>query len=203
MGKYLVTAGLAAAFTMTSGAPRQPVDVSSARQPSAKPNTKKPTITKKDRRRVQPGIHRAGPAELAVRDRVARGESAKLERCAAPRAGHHGRAAVGAGDHVGQPRPDRRAEGVQLLSTIAGVDSGRPNSIVVDPRDANVVYMAVLGRWRVEVVRLPVAAGPDVGADDGHAAEPRGRCARDRSRSARHAVRRQRRLRRRAPATRS
>src|SRR5262249_44823767 len=28
---------------------------------------------------------------------------------------------------------------------IAGVDSGRPNSIIADPRDPNVVYMAVSG----------------------------------------------------------
>ena len=80
--------------------------------------------------------------------------------------------------------------------TIASVDSGRPNNIVVDPRDANVVYMAVSGGGVWKTFNF-LSRGADVGADDGHAAEPRGRRARDRSRSSRHAVRRQRRLRRR------
>ena len=61
---------------------------------------------------------------------------------------------------------------------IDAVDSGRPNNIVVDPRDANVVYIAASGGgvWKTfDFTRGRIRRGPD----DGYAAEPRGRRARD------------------------
>jgi hypothetical protein len=45
-------------------------------------------------------------------------------------------------------------------SQIAGVDSGRPNSILVDPRDGNVVYMAVSGGGVWKSLDFLSAAGP-------------------------------------------
>jgi hypothetical protein len=91
-----------------------------------------------DDRRKQPGTHRAGPAERALIDRVARGESDKLlaRRQLAF-------ASVPSTTWVSLGPTDAPNE-VNFFS-IASVDSGRPNSIVVDPRDSNVVYMAVSG----------------------------------------------------------
>jgi hypothetical protein len=96
-----------------------------------------------DSRRRGPGIHRAGPAELALRDRVAREESAKIENRR-----HAGTAAsalpsVPATTWVNLGPTDAPEE-INYLP-IAGVDSGRPNNIVVDPRDPDVVYVAVSG----------------------------------------------------------
>ena len=114
-----------------------------------------------DDRREGPGTHRASPAELAVHDRVAREESRSS------RSKRFNALAVGAVDHVGEPRPDRRAEGVQLLHDRIGVDSGRPNS---DRRRSARRERRVhgdVGRRRVEDVQLPRRRRSDVGADDG------------------------------------
>jgi hypothetical protein len=97
-----------------------------------------------DERRRGPGIHRASSAELALRDRVAREESAKI---AAKRAARGTAAAalpsVPATTWV-NIGPTDAPEEINYYK-IDGVDSGRPNSIVVDPRDPNVVYVAVSG----------------------------------------------------------
>jgi photosystem II stability/assembly factor-like uncharacterized protein len=84
------------------------------------------------------GTHRAGPAELATRNRVAAAESAKL-----------------AAKHVAEKPSVPATSWVSLGPTdapqqfnyykIDAVDSGRPNTILVDPRDANVVYVATSG----------------------------------------------------------
>jgi len=93
---------------------------------------------KHDSRRLGPGTHRATPAELVVRNRVAREEQLKIE---ARRREHA--ASVPSTTWVNLGPTDARQEfnGVP----IDGVDSGRPNQILVDPRDPNVVYMAVSG----------------------------------------------------------
>lgn len=93
-----------------------------------------------DDRRKGPGIHRARPAELAALDRAARAESAKLiarKRALAAQPSVPATTWVNVG-------PTDAPQEVNFFS-IAGVDSGRPNNIVVDPRDGNVVYMAVSG----------------------------------------------------------
>ena len=92
----------------------------------------------KDSRHRGPSTHRASAAELAVRDRVARAEAAKIAARKQPSA-----VSVPADGWVSLGPTDALAEfnGVP----IAGVDSGRPNQILVDPRDANTVYMAVSG----------------------------------------------------------
>ncbi len=101
--------------------------------------------TAEDDRPKGPGIHRAGAAELAVRDRVAREEIAKIEARRLARKAH-GKAAlpsVPATTWVNLGPTDSPQEFNYFA--IAGVDSGRPNNILVDPRDPNVVYMAVSG----------------------------------------------------------
>ena len=91
-----------------------------------------------DDRPHAPGTHRASPKELAVRDRVARAEAAKL---AARR--FNALASVPSTSWVNLGPTDAPQEFNYF--TINGVDSGRPNNIVVDPRDPNIVYMAVSG----------------------------------------------------------
>lgn len=91
-----------------------------------------------DDRRKSPGTHRASPAELAVHDRVAREESRKL-------AVKHFTALPSVPSTTWVSLGPTDAPEEFNFYTIASVDSGRPNNIVVDPRDANVVYMAVSG----------------------------------------------------------
>ena len=91
-----------------------------------------------DDRPHSPGTHRASPKELEVRDRVARAEAAKL---AARR--FNALASVPSTSWVNLGPTDAPQEFNYF--TINGVDSGRPNNIVVDPRDPNIVYMAVSG----------------------------------------------------------
>jgi hypothetical protein len=93
---------------------------------------------KHDSRRLEPGTHRAGPAELAVRNRVAREEQLKIE---ARKREHAVSVPSTTWVSLGPTDAEREFNGV----VIDGVDSGRPNQILVDPRDANVVYMAVSG----------------------------------------------------------
>ena len=95
-----------------------------------------------ERKRVRPSTHRASPAELAVRNRVAAAEAAKAQARAAL-AKQFALPSVPARTWVplGPTDASREYNGVE----IDGVDSGRPNSIVVDPRDPNVVYLAVSG----------------------------------------------------------
>jgi hypothetical protein len=113
-----------------------------------------------DSRSKLPGVHRAGPAELAVRNRVAAAESAKIRARLAEKAkGQVGKAAsVAAIDWVslGPTNAPREFNGFE----IAGVDSGRPNTIVVNPRDPNIVYMAVSGGGVWKTFNFLAPGGP-------------------------------------------
>ena len=101
-------------------------------------------VDERDGRRRSPGVHRAGPKELAVRNRVAAVETAKIERLRRMRAqGLAPRASVAATTWVSLG-PSNAFREFNVVA-IDGVDSGRPNSVVVDPRDPNVVYMAGSG----------------------------------------------------------
>ncbi len=93
----------------------------------------------KDSRHRGPGTHRANAAELAIRNRVAADEAAKA-RAKRPDAAMP---SVPATSWVSLGPTDSLEE--DNFFTIMGVDSGRPNGIAVDPRDANTVYMAVSG----------------------------------------------------------
>jgi hypothetical protein len=117
-----------------------------------------------DSRRASPGTHRAGPNELAVRNRVARAEADKIAdrarlraHAVAPRA-----ASVAASTWVslGPTGAFNEFNGVD----IDGVDSGRLNAVVIDPRDANVVYVAASGGgvWKTFnfLTGSQTAAGP-------------------------------------------
>ncbi|HTJ42355.1 MAG TPA: hypothetical protein VL463_09695 [Kofleriaceae bacterium] len=95
-----------------------------------------------DERSKHPGIHRMSGAELAVRNRVAREESLKIEAQRLARK-NAAKPSVPATSWVNLGPADAPQEFNYFK--IAGVDSGRPNAIVVDPRDPNVVYMAVSG----------------------------------------------------------
>jgi hypothetical protein len=113
-----------------------------------------------DERRRVPGIHRASPAELAVIDRVARAESQKIEARARARRAHPDAAlpSVPSTTWVNLGPTDAPKE--YNYFEIAGVDSGRPNTILVDPRDPDVVYMAVSGGgvWKTFDFQAPDGA---------------------------------------------
>src|SRR5437867_3827453 len=91
-----------------------------------------------DSRRRGPSTHRASPVELAVRNRVAREEVAKI------RARNNALAPAVSGTEWVSLGPTDAPKEYNYFE-IASVDSGRPNNIVVDPRDPNVVYVAVSG----------------------------------------------------------
>src|SRR4051812_24282955 len=153
MPKNLVTAALAgAALVMTSGSLHPIAHVSPPHRPLADKD--------KEGRRVQPGVHRAGPAELAVRNRVAQEESAKLDKLARLRAqGIAPRAtSVSATAWVSLGPSDAFNEFNGI--SVAGVDSGRPNAILVDPRDPNLVYMAGSGGGVWKTFNFLSATGP-------------------------------------------
>lgn len=94
-----------------------------------------------DSRMRGPGTHRAGPAELAARNRIAAQESAKIRARLAE--GQLAKPSVPALSWVSLGPTDAPQEFNYF--TIDSVDSGRPNQIVVDPRDPNVVYVATSG----------------------------------------------------------
>ena len=146
MGRALLVASLAAAVL---GAAAIVVVPRLHRAPAR--SVKRMTGVADDRHRG-PGIHRARPAELAETDRVSRVESAKLL------ARHRSKlASVPATTWVNMGPTDAPQE-VNYF-TIASVDSGRPNSIVVDPRDPDVVYMAVSGGGVWKSFDFQAAAG--------------------------------------------
>jgi hypothetical protein len=90
------------------------------------------------------GLHRASSNELAVIDRWAKIESAKVERQRLERKRLGSKAvSVPALSWVslGPTSSFKEQNGLDLV----GVTSGRPSSIVVDPRDPNVVYIALIG----------------------------------------------------------
>jgi hypothetical protein len=95
-----------------------------------------------------------------VRNRVAQAESGKLQRLALLRA--QGIApfapsvAATAWVSLGPSDAFNEFNGV----TVAGVDSGRPNAILVDPRDPNVVYMAGSGGGVWKTFDFLSATGP-------------------------------------------
>ena len=89
-------------------------------------------------RRIGPGIHRAGAAELAVLDRVTRAEADKIAARKRVRL-----ASVPATSWVSVGPTDAFQEFNDF--EIHGVDSGRPSAILVDPRDPNVVYLSASG----------------------------------------------------------
>jgi photosystem II stability/assembly factor-like uncharacterized protein len=106
-----------------------------------------------DSRRLGPGTHRAGPAELAVRNRVAREEQLKIE---ARKRQHAISVPSTTWVSLGPTDATREFNGVDIDS----VDSGRPNQILVDPRDPNVVYMAVSGGGLWKAFDFLSAGGP-------------------------------------------
>ncbi|MEO7734970.1 MAG: hypothetical protein ABIY55_28710, partial [Kofleriaceae bacterium] len=92
-----------------------------------------------DETRGPRGIRRAGAAELAVTNRVALAESAKIHERAARLRAH---AATVAGSTWVSLGP---TEGSQQVDQVGDVVAGRINDIVVDPRDPDIVYLATSG----------------------------------------------------------
>ncbi len=109
---------------------------------------------KADSRMRRPGTHRAGAAELATRNRMGALEAAKLAR---PE-GVLAKPSVPATSWVSLGPTDAPKEFNYF--TIDSVDSGRPNAIVVDPRDANVVYVATSGGGVWKTFDFLAQAGP-------------------------------------------
>jgi len=161
MGKHAAVAWLAgAALVITSGSPGRPHPAVRRLRGEIEARREGERETDErhvDRRRLEPGIHRAGPAELAVRNRVALEESDKLQHRARLRA-QAALPSVPAATWVSLGPTGARNEfnGVD----IPGVDSGRPNSILVDPRDPNVVYVAVSGGGVWKTFNFLSASGP-------------------------------------------
>jgi photosystem II stability/assembly factor-like uncharacterized protein len=90
-----------------------------------------------DSRMRLPGTHRASPAELAHRNRVAAIEAAKLKAHVAEKPSVPATAWVSLG-------PTDAPQQFNYYR-INAVDSGRPNAIVVNPQDPNIVYVATSG----------------------------------------------------------
>ncbi|HET7505629.1 MAG TPA: hypothetical protein VFK02_31635 [Kofleriaceae bacterium] len=151
MGKTVVMAGLAGAAILLAGSATRVWDLAtSPRPPSTRAPDRRPTghpamPPKRDGRRPRPNVHRAGPAELELRNRVAQAESDKLQLLAQRRAQGFAPAAISVAAtswvSLGPTSAFNEFNGV----AIPGIDSGRPSSIVVDPRDPDVVYVAVSG----------------------------------------------------------
>lgn len=129
---WLVAGGVVATAVVVAGAARTP----SVRE-SDDEEGERFARPEADSRARTPGTHRAGALELATRDRAAVAEAAKI---AARRVA---KTSVPATTWVNLGPTDAPQE-VNYF-TIASVDSGRPNAIVVDPRDPNVVYLATSG----------------------------------------------------------
>jgi hypothetical protein len=158
MGNRAVIAGLSgAALVITSASvstprppPRRVAEATHGREPEREHH-------EADSRRLGPTVHRAGPAELAVRNRVALGESQKLQQRARLRA----QAALPsvpatAWVSLGPTNAVNEFNGVD----IPGVDSGRLNTILVDPRDPGVVYLAASGGGVWKTFNFLSASGP-------------------------------------------
>lgn len=111
-----------------------------------------------ERKRVRPSVHRASPAELAIRNRVAAEEAAKAQARAELAKQPHALPSVPARTWVPLGPTDASRE--YNAVDIPGVDSGRPNGIAVDPRDPNVVYLAVSGGGVWKTFDFLAAAGP-------------------------------------------
>ena len=107
-----------------------------------------------DSRMKRPGTHRASAAELATRNRVGAAEAAKLR----PRPGTLAKPSVPATSWVSLGPTDAPKE--FNFYTINSVDSGRPTAIVVDPRDANVVYVATSGGGMWKTYNFLAGTGP-------------------------------------------
>ena len=158
MGKHVVVAGLATAIlAITSASVHTPRPVPRSRGELER-DERGGRRGEADRRSPDPGTHRAGPAELEVRNRVALEESQKLQQRARLRA-QAALPSVPATAWVSLGPTGARKE-FNGSAIIQGVDSGRPNSIVVDPRDPNVVYVAVSGGGVWKTFDFLSASGP-------------------------------------------
>jgi photosystem II stability/assembly factor-like uncharacterized protein len=113
-------------------------------------------LLKPDSRMRRPGTHRARAEELATRNRVALDESRKL--AAKHAAGVAQKPSVPATAWVSLGPTDAPQE--FNFFKIDSVDSGRPNAIVVDPRDPNVVYIATSGGGVWKTYNFNASAGP-------------------------------------------
>jgi hypothetical protein len=86
------------------------------------------------------GVRRAGAAELAVTNRAALAESAKIHARAAGLRAHAATVAGSTWVSLGPTEGD-----IEQIDQLRDIVSGRINDIVVDPRDPNVVYLATSG----------------------------------------------------------
>jgi hypothetical protein len=89
----------------------------------------------REQRPTEPGVHRAGPAELDVRNRMVAQELTKIAQSQKPSVPATTWVSLGPTNAFKQTN----------FYEIDGVDSGRPASIVVNPKDANIVYLAASG----------------------------------------------------------
>ncbi len=160
MRTRLVLAGLVSAAAVVVGVQVLRPHASTANdQPSPKTKGAPPKVAKAKRPKLEddrshlPGIHRAGPRELETRNRIGAEESAKLQR----RLVDH-KPSVPSTTWVSLGPTDAPEEFNYF--PIASVDSGRPSTIVVDPRNADVVYLATSGGGLWKTFDFQAPAGP-------------------------------------------
>jgi hypothetical protein len=109
------------------------------------------------RKRIRPPIPRATPAELAQRNRVAAAEAAREQaRIAQRKLAALPSVPARTWVPLGPTDAARQFNAVD----IEGVDSGRPGDIVIDPRDPNVVYVAVSGGGVWKTIDFLASGGP-------------------------------------------
>lgn len=113
-------------------------------------------VPKRDSRARRPGTHRASTEELATRNRVALLESQKIQAKLTANVAQKPSVPATAWVSLGPTDAPKQFN----YFTIESVDSGRPNAIVVDPRDANVVYVATSGGGVWKTYNFTASGGP-------------------------------------------
>jgi hypothetical protein len=135
---FLATSWRAAPTPSVAKAPQEPVVAERAR--GAAKQRPKP----ESNRRRTPGVHRAGPAELAERNRVAASESAKIQRQLRARQLGLAPAAPFAATEWVSLGPTNAPKQYNFFE-VASVDSGRVSDIVLHPLNPDIVYVSTSG----------------------------------------------------------
>ncbi len=153
MRRNLLVAALTCASALAVASDVAPRNQSSASSPQHRKSKPHLRLT---------ASHRLSPVELTARNHAAQVESQRIRlqtaKIRGQRTGTPNAVSVASGNWVSLGPTDALSE--YNGSDINGVDSGRPNSILVDPRDPNIVYMAVSGGGVWKSFDFLSAAGP-------------------------------------------
>jgi hypothetical protein len=155
MRKNVVVASLMCASAGGAIAVARVTPVPFASAPAALPH--KPGIVEDVDARMD-ATERESPVALAERNRVAAAEAAKIAQRERARGAHPLAAWAPDGVWVSLGPTDAPSEAND--TDIDAVDSGRPNAIVADPRDPNIVYLAESGGGVWKTFDLQAPGGP-------------------------------------------